>query len=112
MHFLVLLISLALLVVGNNADVESGRKKNIVFILTDDQDQQMDSLKYMKHVQSLLMNEGTHYRRHYAPTALCCPARVSIMTGLLTHNHGVTSVNGVSSMLFAIVILLETDVLL
>jgi N-acetylglucosamine-6-sulfatase len=78
MDFLVLLISLALLVFGSNADIERGRRKNIVFILTDDQDQQMESLKYMKHVQNLLINEGTHYRRYYAPTALCCPARVSI----------------------------------
>ncbi|KAJ4354688.1 uncharacterized protein N0V89_006425 [Didymosphaeria variabile] len=72
----------------------AGQKHNVVFILTDDQDQRMDSLSHMPKVQKLLINEGTHYQRHYAPTALCCPARVSIWTGLHAHNHQVTSVSG------------------
>ena len=52
-------------------------KPNFVFILTDDQDQKMNSLVHMNKVQKYLLNEGTHFTRHYAPTALCCPARVS-----------------------------------
>ncbi|KAF2741563.1 sulfatase [Polyplosphaeria fusca] len=67
-------------------------KPNIVFILTDDQDQRMNSLDHMPKVQDLLIKEGTWFSRHYAPTALCCPARVSIWTGLLAHNHNVTNV--------------------
>jgi N-acetylglucosamine-6-sulfatase len=72
----------------------AAKGKNIVFILTDDQDQQMESLTHMKKLQKHLLNEGTHYRRHYAPTALCCPARVSLWTGLHTHNHLISSVSG------------------
>lgn len=72
------------------------QKHNIVFILTDDQDARMGSLDHMPKVQDLLIKHGTHYTRHYAPTALCCPARVSIWTGLHAHNHKVTDVGGVS----------------
>ncbi|KAF2794585.1 alkaline phosphatase-like protein [Melanomma pulvis-pyrius CBS 109.77] len=72
----------------------AGKKHNVVFILTDDQDQLMNSLDHMPKVQNLLINEGTWYQRHYAPTALCCPARVSIWTGLHAHNHKVTDVSG------------------
>ncbi|KAF2178650.1 alkaline phosphatase-like protein [Zopfia rhizophila CBS 207.26] len=68
-------------------------KPNIVFILTDDQDARMNSLEHMPKVQDLLIKQGTSYVRHYAPTALCCPARVSIWTGLHSHNHGVASVH-------------------
>lgn len=74
-----------------------GGPPNIVLILTDDQDLRMKSLDHMPNVQRLLVDEGTSYTRHYAPTALCCPARVSIMTGLHAHNHHVTDVAGVSS---------------
>jgi hypothetical protein len=75
---------------------QDGRPPNIVLILTDDQDLRMNSLDHMPNVQRLLIDEGTFYTRHYAPTALCCPARVSIMTGLHAHNHHVTDVGGVS----------------
>lgn len=79
-----------------DAEVDAS-KPNIIVILVDDQDQQMGSLDYMPKVQDLLINEGTHYKRHYCPTALCCPARVSIWTGLHAHNHRVLDVNGVST---------------
>jgi len=76
-------------------DVAAAREKyNVVFVLTDDQDQRMDSLTHMPKVQKLLIDKGTWYRRYYAPTSFCCPARVSIWTGLHAHNHKVTSVSG------------------
>lgn len=94
MKFSQWIISLGV-ILGSNNVVAQGHQKNIVFILTDDQDQQMESLQYMPKVKTHLMDEGTRYMRHYAPTALCCPARVSLWTGLLAHNHGVTDVSGV-----------------
>ncbi len=66
-------------------------KPNIVFILTDDQDKHMDSLSYMKSVQKNLVQGGTSYEKHYCTTALCCPSRVSILTGKLAHNTNVTT---------------------
>ena len=74
--------------------ISTAPKHNVVFILTDDQDQRMESLSHMPKVKSLLIDQGTWYQRHYAPTALCCPARVSIWTGLHAHNHKVTDVHG------------------
>ncbi|KAL2864112.1 sulfatase family protein [Aspergillus lucknowensis] len=65
---------------------------NIIFILTDDQDAQMDSLSYMPYVQQHLVEQGTHYQRHYCTVALCCPSRVSLLTGKAAHNTNVTDV--------------------
>ncbi|KAH8806191.1 arylsulfatase [Xylogone sp. PMI_703] len=73
---------------------QADKRPNIIFILTDDQDVRMHSLSHMPKVQKHLMEEGTTYTRHYASTALCCPARVSILTGLYAHNHLVTDVSG------------------
>lgn len=72
--------------------VTATRRPNIVFILTDDQDVHMHSLEYMPLVQKHLMYEGTTFTRHYCTTALCCPARVSLLTGMLAHNTNVTDI--------------------
>lgn len=100
MSYFYLLLSFAFLSCTGVTDAEQTLKSpNIVFILTDDQDMRMDSLHHMQKVKQLLMAEGTTYKRHYAPTALCCPARVSLLTGLYAYNHKVTDVNGVSCMI-------------
>jgi len=70
-----------------------GKKPNIVFVLTDDQDLHMQSLDYVPLIKKHLINEGTLYKRHYCTTAICCPARVSLLTGKLAHNTNVTDVN-------------------
>lgn len=38
-----------------------------------------------------LAREGMRCDRAYTPTAICSPARVSLLTGLYPHNHGVLS---------------------
>ncbi|KAF2729206.1 Arylsulphatase [Polyplosphaeria fusca] len=68
------------------------KASNVVFILTDDQDAQLNSLKYMPKVQELLLAKGTHYRKHYCTVAWCCPSRVNILTGKSAHNTNVTNV--------------------
>ena len=70
-----------------------GRKPNIVFILTDDQDLHMNSLSYMPYLEKHLLEQGTYFRRHYCTVALCCPSRVSLWTGKAAHNTNVTDVN-------------------
>lgn len=69
------------------------RQPNLVFIMTDDQDLHLDSLDYMPKLQKLIGDEGTFFRRHYCTIAVCCPSRVSLMTGKLAHNTNVTDVN-------------------
>jgi arylsulfatase A-like enzyme len=71
-------------------DKPVARRSNVVFILTDDQDLHMNSLDYMPHVQRHLIEQGTFYKRHFTTTAICCPARVSILTGKAPHNTNVT----------------------
>ncbi|KAJ7621817.1 alkaline-phosphatase-like protein [Mycena rosella] len=65
---------------------------NIVFILTDDQDKLMGSLDYMPNVKEHLTDKGVIYERHYCTVALCCPSRVSLLTGRAAHNTNVTDI--------------------
>ncbi|KAF2864021.1 alkaline phosphatase-like protein [Piedraia hortae CBS 480.64] len=71
----------------------NGQQPNIVFILTDDQDLHMDSLKYMPLLKKHIIDHGTSFTRHYCTNALCCPSRVSLWTGKAAHNTNVTDVN-------------------
>ncbi|KAI1616951.1 arylsulfatase [Exophiala viscosa] len=68
-------------------------KYNIVFVLTDDQDAELGSLDHMPFVAKHLLARGTNYKRHYATTAVCCPSRATIWTGLTAHRHNITDVN-------------------
>jgi hypothetical protein len=67
-------------------------KPNFVFIMSDDQDYEMDSLDYMPLLKKYIADEGTRFERHYATTAQCCPSRASLWTGKTTHNTNVTDV--------------------
>ncbi|KAF5005111.1 hypothetical protein FDECE_8431 [Fusarium decemcellulare] len=93
MHYLKLLYATSAvglsLAAGGMAEA-SHKPPNIVFILTDDQDLQMDSLSYMPLLDKYIRQKGTFYARHYCTTAICCPARASILTGKMAHNHNVT----------------------
>jgi arylsulfatase A-like enzyme len=70
-----------------------GKKPNFVFILADDQDLHLNSLGYMPKLQRLIGDQGTTFERHFCTIAICCPSRVSLMTGKLAHNTNVTDVN-------------------
>lgn len=70
-----------------------GKRPNIVFVLTDDQDLHMDSLAYMPHTQKLIADQGTTFANHFCTNALCCPSRVTLWTGKSPHNTNVTDVN-------------------
>jgi len=62
-------------------------RPNVVVIMADDM--RADELHAMPNVQSLLVARGTSFSRHYANHPLCCPSRVTLMTGQYAHNHGV-----------------------
>lgn len=76
---------------AKNHKLKSG-KASIVFIMTDDQDLHMDSMDNMPLVKKYITDHGTNYQRHYCTTAICCPSRVSLLTGRLSHNTNVTDV--------------------
>jgi arylsulfatase A-like enzyme len=71
---------------------DNSSKPNFVFIMSDDQDYEMDSLNYMPLLKKYIADEGTRFERHYATTAQCCPSRTSLWTGKATHNTNVTDV--------------------
>ncbi|CAI6341932.1 unnamed protein product [Periconia digitata] len=77
---------------GLKYGANSTSKPNFVFIMTDDQDQLLDSTDYMPFVQKHLGEQGTFYQRHYCTIAVCCPSRVSLLTGKAAHNTNVTDV--------------------
>ncbi|PKS08552.1 hypothetical protein jhhlp_004938 [Lomentospora prolificans] len=71
----------------------SGKRPNIVLILTDDQDLHMNSLDYVPLIKKHLIDQGTLFKKHFATTAICCPARVTLLTGKAAHNTNVTDVS-------------------
>ena len=70
-----------------------GGKKNIVFILTDDQDSVLDSVSYMPKLKEHIVDKGTSFVNHFVTTAICCPSRVALWTGRQPHNTNVTDVS-------------------
>jgi len=63
----------------------SAAQPNFVFILTDDQDVQ--TMQYMPHVQELLVEQGATFENMFVTNPLCCPSNVSLLTGQYSHNH-------------------------
>jgi arylsulfatase A-like enzyme len=113
------LLSLAACALGVAEEASKAKRPNILFILTDDQDLHMEGVDYMPHLkviqhdltrrrafstsgrppstdmavcQADIVDKGVSYNRHYCTTALCCPSRLSLWTGKLSHNHNVTTV--------------------
>lgn len=82
----------AVLLGGTTGEVDAAKKPkpaqpNIVFILSDDQ--RADDMQWMRNTNRLISAKGTVLSRLLAPFPLCCPARMSLMTGQYPHNHGV-----------------------
>jgi N-acetylglucosamine-6-sulfatase len=76
----------------NEPSTAKTSKPNFIFIMTDDQDLHMESLKYMPAVQEHFGNGGTFHQKHYCTVSQCCPSRVSLLTGKAAHNTNVTAV--------------------
>ncbi len=70
------------------------KQPNILFLMTD----QMQGRVFDPDHPCLtpnfdrLASGGVKIQRAYTPNAVCSPARASLMTGLLPHNHGVLEV--------------------
>ncbi|TPX30749.1 hypothetical protein SmJEL517_g05759 [Synchytrium microbalum] len=83
---------------GGSANAVKGanstnKRPNIIFILTDDLDQTMGSVRHLKAVQEHLVKGGTSFENHMVSQAICCPSRVSILRGQYSHNTNFTSIN-------------------
>lgn len=69
----------------------SQRQPNILFLMCDQLQAQVFEHGHPCLTPNIdcLINGGVRFRRAYTPNAICCPARASLMTGLLPHSHGV-----------------------
>ncbi|EGX89205.1 arylsulfatase precursor [Cordyceps militaris CM01] len=84
--------SLAAVLLGTAVQATTDGKPNFIFIITDDQDQQLGSIDFMDSVKKHIRNEGTTFSKHFCTVSLCCPSRVSLLTGKAAHNTNVTDV--------------------
>ena len=76
-----------------------GQKPNIVVIQTDDQTIDQLYATYtppggapipaMPNTLALIAGKGMTFNRYYVSYPLCCPSRVSLLTGRYAHNHNV-----------------------
>lgn len=67
-------------------------KPNIVFILTNNQDIELDSLDYMPLIHKYLINKGTLFKRYYYIIAICYLSRVTLWTSKNIYNTNVTDI--------------------
>jgi arylsulfatase A-like enzyme len=69
-------------------------RPNILFLMCDGMQGQILDPGHPTHTPNLdrLAASGTQILRAYSPNPICSPARASLMTGLLPHNHGVLEV--------------------
>ncbi|KAJ5924257.1 hypothetical protein N7466_008444 [Penicillium verhagenii] len=83
----------SVLSIAQSQPLKSSKPPNFLFVITDDQDLQLDSLSYTPHILKHMRDKGTFFKNHFVTTALCCPSRVSLWTGRQAHNTNVTDVN-------------------
>ena len=70
----------------------SNRPPNILFILTDDLD--LHELEVMPKLKSLLIDQGMSFSQYFANVSLCCPSRVTTLSGQYAHNTHVMTNGG------------------
>lgn len=79
-------------VLGLASTQQPSKPPNFLFMISDDQDLQLDSVSYTPLIQKHLRGKGISFRNHFVTTSLCCPSRVSLWTGRQAHNTNVTDV--------------------
>jgi arylsulfatase A-like enzyme len=89
----VAILAPALATIAPDRRAVGASRPNFIVIVVDDLD--TESLKFMPNVGELLQTEGATFSQFFATTPLCCPARVSILRGQYSHNHGVLGNTGV-----------------
>jgi arylsulfatase A-like enzyme len=68
------------------------RSPNVVLLTVDDM--MTSDLAVMPHTRKLLANRGTTFTQGIAPTPICVPSRVSMLTGQYAHNHHAVTISG------------------
>ena len=73
------------------AEAASEASPNIVFIYADDM--RYDELAKVDRLRRMA-GSGASFRRAYVTNSVCCPSRVTALTGRYSHSHGVLSNSG------------------
>src|SRR4051812_39175234 len=76
---------------GSGSRATHRGRPNVVVVLTDDQDTR--SISVMGNVKRLLARRGVTFENSFVTYSLCCPSRVTLLTGQYAHNHGVVANN-------------------
>ena len=82
-----LLAVAAALLIRSAAGAQTTRP-NFVIVLTDDQDVLLGGMDAMPNTLRLLRDGGRTYDHAYVSTPICCPSRVSTLSGRYGHNTG------------------------
>lgn len=64
------------------------RRKNVLLIVTDDQEPQ--TVMNMPKTVTQMIKKGVKFSRGQVTTPQCGPSRCSMLTGKFVHNHGCT----------------------
>ncbi|MFN0170651.1 MAG: sulfatase [Bryobacteraceae bacterium] len=76
------------------------RRPNVLFVMTDDQRYDAMSCAGNRFLQTPNMDriahEGVRFQNAFVTNSLCSPSRATIVTGLYSHAHGVTTNGGTS----------------
>jgi N-acetylglucosamine-6-sulfatase len=70
-----------------------GTQKNIIFLLTDDQDLRLGSMGAMPFTMEHIMHAGANVSNFFIHTPICCPSRTTLMSGKFVHNNKVRDAN-------------------
>ena len=60
---------------------KAATKPNFIFILTDDQDVTLDSMKAMPNTIKYLAKQGLTFNNTFISTPICCPSRTETISG-------------------------------
>jgi N-acetylglucosamine-6-sulfatase len=81
---------------GSPATAATSQPPSFLVIQTDDQTLEglyatfrEPAIRAMPYTLDLIGKRGMTFNRYYVPYPLCCPSRVSLLTGRYAHSHGV-----------------------
>ena len=73
------------------ADAAKGKRPNIVVVQIDDAPRHAVNPRTMPNVFRKIVGRGIDFTNAMTTTPLCCPSRMSLLTGQYAHNHNVTT---------------------
>ncbi len=86
------MVVLAGLTLATPGSATAADRPNVILYMTDDQT--LADMWVMPRTRKLFARRGVEFANAYASYPLCCPSRVTFLTGQYAHNHGVWSNEG------------------